>query len=188
MKRFLNRPLRILLINDTLVWIAASMIVPIYAIFVDKIGGDILDAGLAASVFAFVAGTVVIIAGRMSDHVKNLGRVVGTGYMLSGTGFLLYMFVNSVWQLFAVQVLIGLAQASTAPAFDALYTKHIGNKKRASSRWSLWESGNYFAVAIGSAAGAAIVKFGSFDILFVLMACLCYGSGLYILSRPKRVL
>ena len=188
MKRWLNRPLRILLINDTLVWIAASMIVPIYAVFVDDIGGDILDAGLAASIFALVAGVVVLIMGRLSDHIKRLSRVVAIGYLLNGTGFVLYIFVSNVWQLFAVQALIGLAQASVAPAFDALYTKNIGSPKKASSRWSMWEAGYYFAIAIGSALGAAIVKFASFDTLFVIMACLCYGSGLYVLSRPKRVL
>ena len=50
MKRFLNRPLRILLISDTLVLISGAMIVPIYAIYVKKIGGDILDAGVPANV------------------------------------------------------------------------------------------------------------------------------------------
>ncbi len=188
MRRFLNRPLRILLVNDTLVLIAGSMIVPIYAVYVDKIGGDILDAGLAAGVFAMVAGFTAIVSGAMGDRIKHLGRIVGLGYLLSGTGFLLYMFVNSVWQLLAVQVLIGLAQASATPAFDALYTKHIGTKKRASSRWSMWEAGNYFAIAIGSASGAAIVKLAGFNALFLLMSALCYGSGLYILTRPHRIL
>lgn len=188
MKRFLNKPLRILLINDTLVLIAASMIVPIYAVYVDKIGGDILDAGLAAGVFAMVAGVTALIAGKMTDRVKYQGRIVGMGYLLTGIGFILYMFVGSIWQLLAVQVLVGLAQASATPAFDALYTKHIGSKKRASSRWSLWESGNYFAIAIGSAGGAAIVKLTSFDVLFMVMSGLCFISSLYILSRPKRLL
>jgi MFS family permease len=188
MKRFLNKPLRILLVNDTLVLVAASMIVPIYAVYVDEIGGDILDAGLAAGVFAGVAGVTALIAGRLSDRVRHQGRIVGMGYLLSGVGFLLYAFVSSMWQLLAVQVLIGLAQASATPAFDALYTKHIGSKKRASSRWSLWESGNYFAIAIGSASGAAIVELTSFDTLFVIMAALCFGSAFYILSRPKRLL
>ena len=107
--------------------------------------------------------------------------------MLHGIGFLLYIAVHSVQELVAVQILIGLAQASVAPAFDALYTNHIGGPKHAGSRWGMWEAGNYFAIAIGSAGGAAIVKLTNFDVLFVCMALLCFGSGLYILTRPKRV-
>lgn len=188
MKRFLNRPLRILLINDTMVLIASAMIVPIYAVYVDKIGGDLLDAGLAAGIFAIVAGCAVLVTGRISDRSKRKGRILASGYLLSGVGFLLYIFVDNIWQLLAVQALVGLSQAIIAPVFDALYTDHIGSKKRTSSRWSLWEAGYYFAIAIGSAGGALIVKLTSFNVLFMLMAGLCFTSGLYILSRPKRLL
>jgi len=188
MKRFLNRPLRILLISDTLVLISGAMIVPIYAIYVKKIGGDILDAGLAAGVFAMVAGVAVLVAGKWGDHHGRLSRIVGAGYLLNGLGFLLYMFIGNIWQLVGVQALVGLSQACIAPAFDALYTKHIGSQKKASSRWSVWEASYYFAIAIGSGAGALIVKLGSFDTLFLVMAAMCFGSGLYVLTRPKRLL
>jgi MFS family permease len=188
MKRFLNRPLRILLLNDTLVLIASAMIVPIYAVYVDKIGGDLLDAGLAAGIFAVVAGFAVLVTGKISDKSKHKARILAFGYLLSGFGFLMYIFVGTVWQLLVVQAVIGLAQAIIAPVFDALYTEHIGSKKRASSRWSMWEAGYYFAIAIGAAGGAAIVKLTSFEVLFVVMAILCFGSGLYVLSRPKRIL
>jgi MFS family permease len=188
MKRFLNRALRILLINDTLVLIASAMIVPIYAVYVDDIGGDILDAGLAAGIFAVVAGFAVLVTGRIADRSRHKGRILAAGYLLSALGFLLYIFVDSIWQLLAVQALVGLAQAIIAPVFDALYTEHIGGKKRASSRWSMWESAYYFAVAIGAAGGALIVKLTSFDVLFIVMAAMCLCSGLVILSRSKRIL
>lgn len=188
MKQMLNKPLRILLINDTLALIAASMIVPIYAVYVDKIGGDILDAGFAAGVFALVAGVTVLVAGKVTDEIENKGRIIGICYLLSGTGFLLYAVVDTMTQLLAVQVLVGLTQASAAPAFDALYTKHIGNPRYASSRWSIWEASNYFAIAIGSAGGAVIVKLFSFGVLFTAMAGLCFLSGIYILSRARRIL
>lgn len=164
------------------------MIVPIYVAYVDTIGGDILDAGIAAGVFAFVAGCTVLVAGRVSDKMKHPGHIIGVGYLLSGAGFLIHTVVGTVWQLLAVQVLIGLAQACVAPAFDALYTKHIGSKKRASSRWGMWEAGNYFAIAIGAAGGAAIVKFSSFTVLFMVMAGLCFFSGAYMLTHAKRYL
>jgi MFS family permease len=53
-----------------------------------------------------------------------------------GIGFILYIFVNSIWFLFGVQVLIGFAEAFCSPAFDAVYSKHI-TKKRAGREWGL---------------------------------------------------
>lgn len=184
----MNRPLRVLLVSDTLVLISGAMIVPIYAIYVDKIGGDILDAGIAAGVFALVAGIAVLVAGKWGDHHGHLSRIVGTGYILNAIGFLLYMLISNIWQLVAVQALVGLSQACIAPAFDALFTKHIGSEKKASSRWSIWEASYYFAIAIGSGLGALIVKLANFDTLFVIMSLMCFASGIYVLTRPKRLL
>ena len=50
MKRYFNRPLRIILLVDFLALTSVAMYAPIQAIFVQQIGGDILDAGLASAV------------------------------------------------------------------------------------------------------------------------------------------
>lgn len=183
----INRALRVILTTNIFVLIASAMLGPIYAVYVDGIGGDILDAGVAAALFAVAAGVTSLVSGRFADKVKRKHVLVGAGYLLTGVGFLGYIFVDSVWQLFAVQVFIGLVQASYEPVFDGLYTKFIGNVKRASSRWSLWEAGNYFSIAIGSVAGAAIVAYTNFATMFVAMAAFCFISGLYLLVAGRRL-
>lgn len=187
MKRFLNRPLRIILAVDFLVLTSAAMLTPIQAVFVEDIGGDILDAGLASSIFAVVAAGVVMIAGRSSDRVKHKQRLVALGYLATGAGFLAFLWVDSVFKLFVVQAWIGMSQAFMAPAFDALYTDQIGSKRREGSRWGLWEAGNYLAIAVGGAIGGLVAKFWGFDKLFVLMAVICFGCSYYLISRPNRI-
>lgn len=182
----LNKPLKILLITDTLVLIAGAMIIPYYALFVEKIGGDILDAGLAAGVYAVVAGCAALAAGRWGDRVRRKEWIVGASYMVIALCFVAYIFVDSIWTLLGVQVVLGLAQAVYAPAFDALYTAHVGGPRTASSRWGVWEASSFFAIAIGAVVGAALVHYGSFTGLLLAMAGLCLFSGLYLLSLPRR--
>jgi MFS family permease len=163
------------------------MFAPIQAIFVGQVGGDLLEAGLASSVYALAAAVVVIIAGRWSDNQKYKQKIVATGYLLTGLGCLGYLFVDSVWMLFVVQAWIGMAQACMAPAFDALYADQIGSKRKQSSRWGLWEAENYLAIAAGGALGGIIAQFFSFKALFVAMAVLSFGSGLVLLAQPNRL-
>lgn len=188
MKRLLfNKALRILLLTNAMVLIAGAMLGPIYALFVEKIGGSLLDASLAGGIFALAAGITTLIAGRYADKAKEDELIVVWGYFVMGIGFLLYIFVNSIWFLFSVQVLIGFAEAFYLPAFDALYSKHL-TKRKAGREWGAWEAINYFSIACGAAIGGLIVtKFG-FNTIFVIMAILCFLSAIYIYHLPRRVL
>lgn len=187
-KRFLfNKALRILLLTDGVVLFSAAMLGPIYALYVEKVGGDLLNASMAGGVFALAAGITVLVSGRFSDRIKRDELIVVAGYIVIGIGFLLYTLVSSVWWLLAVQALIGFGEAIYVPAYDALYTRHLDHKKTG-TEWGAWEGMKYFATAIGALAGGFLVtKFG-FNTLFVTMAGFCFISAVYVLHLPKKTL
>ena len=66
-----NKALRILLMTDGLVLLATAMLGPIYALFVEKVGGSLLDASFAGGTFAVAAGITVLISGKITDKVKQ---------------------------------------------------------------------------------------------------------------------
>ena len=189
MKKYLfNKALRVLLITNGLILIAAAMLGPIYALFVEKIGGNLLDASVAGGLFALSAGLVSLVFGRLSDRIKHSELVLVLGYALMGTGFFLYQYVESVWHLFVIQVLIGFGEAIYSPAFDKLYSVHLDSKKEG-TEWGAWESMNYFTAALGAFVGGLIVSRFGFNAIFIIMAALSYVSASYLyLLSPKRVL
>jgi len=182
-----NRALRILLITNAMILVADAMLGPIYALFVEDIGGDLLDASLTGATFALAAGITVLITGRLSDRVGEPEIVVAFGYVLIGLGYVLYLFVDSILFLLAVQVVIGLGQATYSPSFDALYSRHLDGHKEG-TEWGMWEAMNYFSIAIGAAAGGLVVRFFGFHTLFLCMGLFCLGSAFYIYRLPRRVL
>jgi MFS family permease len=187
-KQFLfNKALRILLLTNGLILLAGAMLGPIYALFVKQIGGDLLDASFAGGLFALAAGVTTLIAGKYADKNKRNEHIVAFGYAMMGLGFLLYVFVNSIWFLFGVQIIIGFAEAFYSPAFDALYSKHI-TKKKAGREWGAWESMNYFSIAIGAGVGGLIVSNFGFNTIFIVMSSLCFISAIYIFHLRKKVL
>jgi predicted MFS family arabinose efflux permease len=182
-----NKPLRILLFTNSMILLSAAMLGPIYALFVERIGGDLMDASIAGSIFALVAGLTTFVSGKYSDRVKESELIVALGYTIIGCGFLLYTVADSIYFLFMIQAIIGLGEAIYSPAFDSLYSKHLDGDK-SGAQWGAWESMNYFSIACGASIGGLIVTYLGFDTLFILMGTLSIGSALYILQLKREEL
>jgi MFS family permease len=182
-----NKALRILLITNGLILIAGAMLIPIYAFFVEQIGGNLLDAGLTGGVFAIAAGITTLLSGKFTDKSERKGLIVVFGYLTMGTGFLLLIFVNSIWFLFGIQILIGFSTAFYSPAFDVLYTNNVTETK-VGREWAAWEAINHFSVAIGAIIGGFIANSFGFNAIFIIMAILCFISGGYLLCIHKKTL
>lgn len=188
MKRYLfNKAIRVLLFTDSLILFSGAMLGPIYALFVEEIGGDLLDASLAGAAFALAAGITTFITGKFADKIKESELIIVFGYSFMALGFLSYTMVNSIWSLLFVQMVIGFAEAIYCPAFDALYSKHL-NGNRAGSWWGAYESMKYFGTACGAIIGGFIVTNFNFNTLFIVMAVLCFTSAIYIYLLPRKVL
>lgn len=188
MKRFLfNKALRVLLVTNALVLFAGAMFGPIYALFVERIGGDLLDASLTGAIYLLAAGLTTLVAGRYADKVKRPELIVISGYAIMGLGFVLFTLVNSLIALFAVQAMIGFAEAMYSPPFDALYSQHL-TKKKAGREWGAWESMMYFTTAIGAVLGGILVTGLGFNAMFIVMSALCFLSAIYIYFLPRDLL
>lgn len=183
-----NRAIRVLLITNALILLAGAMLGPIYAIYVQKVGGDLMDASIAGFLFAISAGLITLYTGKTADGMKYNDKIVILGYSMIGTGFLLYQYVDSVLGLFMIQILIGMGEAIYSPAFDKLYSKHL-DWGQAGSEWGTWESMNYFTAAFGALLGGALVTAFGFSTLFYAMAFLSFLSGIYLYAlSPRHVL
>lgn len=176
--------MRALLIADGIVLTAAAMLAPIYAVFVDKVGGDIFDAGITAAALAFGAGISAFAAGKYTDRLQNKRMIIVFGMVVMGVGFLLYLLARDVWTLAAIQLFIGLVEPLYSPAYDTLYSRNIVRQNEAEA-WATWTALDYFATGAGALIGAwVVVQFG-FESLFILMASLCFISAIYVLRLPK---
>jgi len=184
---FFNKALRILLSTNALILMAGAMLGPIYAIFVVNVGGDLMDASIAGSIFALAAGLTTLISGKYSDKIKENELIVVLGYSIMGLGFILYNWVNSITLLFIVQAIGGLGEAIYSPAFDAVYSKHLDGH-RSGTQWGAWESMNYFITALGAIIGGLLVTLFSFQLLFTIMGILCFSSAWYIYHLKRSVL
>lgn len=187
MRRLFNKAIRTLLLTNALILVAGAMLGPIYALFVEEIGGSLLDASYAFGVFSLVAGVASLIAGHYSDQLKENELIVILGYAVMGVGFWGYTLVSSILSLLVVQVVIGLGQAIYAPAFDAIYSRHIDGH-RFGREWGAWEAAAHFTTGLGAVIGGLLVVNFGFNVIFVIMGLLCFASAIYLFFLPRSVL
>lgn len=186
-KKKYNPAIRILITVDSIILLAVAMLGPIYAFYVESVGGDLLDASLTGGALAVASGVALLLTGRLADRVKERELVVAAGYCIIGLGFLLFLVVQSIWALALVQVVIGLGKAIDTPAFDALFSSHV-DRRRSGFQWGAWEAMNAWTTAAGAVIGGLVATYLGFPVLFVLMALLAFGSAAYIFCLPRKVL
>lgn len=164
----MQKELKILLFSSALFMLAAGLFGPIYAVFVEEIGGDLLTAGLAYAAFSISAAILIFFISKWEDRVKHQEKLVVFGYILSCTGFLGYLLIQKPWHLFIVQIIFGIGEAIGTPAYDGLYSGHL-DKGKFVSEWGLWESMQWIVTAVAAAVGGFLANVYGFRFLFVVM-------------------
>ena len=97
---------KILLYVSLIASFAIGLLGPIYAIFVEEIGGSILDAGIAYAIFSIFTGILIISFGSTKFFARNTKKIVVIGYFILALGNLGYLLVKSPIHLFIVQVVL----------------------------------------------------------------------------------
>ena len=185
----MQRELKILLLSSALFILAGGLFGPIYAVFVEEIGGDLLTAGSAYAAFAIAAGVLIFFLSKWEDHVKHQEKLVVIGFVFSCIGFLGYLFIRQPWHLFVVQIIFGLGEAVGTPAYDGLYSRNL-DKGKFVSEWGMWESMQWIVTAVAAAAGGLLANLYGFRFLFGIMFIVSLigliTSALLIKKKKKK--
>jgi len=184
----MKRELKLLLLSGSIILFAVGLFGPIYAVFTEEIGGDVLTAGITYGAFAVVAGLTTLLISRLGDKVKNIENLIILGFFFNCIGFLGYLMVTKPWHLFIVQAILGLGAAVGAPAWDALYSKHL-EKGKFVSGWGMWESANWITAGAAAATGGVLAQVFGFRTLFKIMFLLSLIAlfTVVMLKRKKLV-
>lgn len=164
----MKRGLKILLAADGFALFAFGLLAPIYAIFVEKIGGDVLDAGLTYSIYLFVLGVSIYFISRWENHQRHKGKLLAFSYFLFCIAAIGYLFVANKYHLSIVQAIIGIAEAFNSPVYDGLYSKFL-DKGKFVAEWGLYASMRSIVTAFAAIGGGLIALYLGFKTLFIVM-------------------
>jgi MFS family permease len=168
MKFNLRRDSKILLRASLSAYFALGLLIPIYAVFVQSIGGNVLDAGIAYAIFTISTGLFILLFGTSKFFSNHIRTMIVIGYILLALGFLSYLFVKTPIGLFSVELIIGVAMGVLDPAWDAVFSAKL-EEKQGSKQWALWAGSTNIVTGISAVVGGLIVSHFSFRALFLIM-------------------
>lgn len=160
--------------TKTLLWGAniwyfgEGMLGPLYAIFSERVGGDILDLTWAWSAYLVCTGFCYIVVGKLFNKRGFKVQMMVAGYTLNALLTFGYLFVSNPLQLFFIQVGLGIAEAIGTPLWDSLYAASL-QREHETYAWGLSSGQSQIVSGLAFALGGVLVYYFSFELLFIIM-------------------
>ncbi|KKT35774.1 MAG: hypothetical protein UX12_C0002G0011 [Candidatus Collierbacteria bacterium GW2011_GWC1_45_47] len=183
----INKALKVLITYNGLLVFGVMLFGPLYAVFVQNIGGGVLLISISSAVFYLSSALFLWVVGKMGDKVKEKELMLAASYLIKAIGYLGFLIINSALGLILLQMLFGLAEALGSPTFGALFAKHVDGDMEVMeyADWALIAS---LIMAVGALIGGYVVTTLGFGLLFVVISALCFIAFLGIILTPRKLL
>ncbi|NHC37761.1 MFS transporter [Scytonema millei] len=181
----LQKNLKILLYSSNIWYLGEGMFAPIFGLFTQKIGGNILDISGIWAAYLVATGIFTILVGKLSDRNISKAKLMIIGYALNAIFTFCYLFASSQLSLFVVQIGLGIASALATPTWNALYAQYE-DRGNAGQIWGMADGQSKVMTGLAVVLGGVIVNWLSFNALFITMGTIQVIATLYSIQLLKQ--
>ena len=167
---------------------ATGVLAPIYAFYVEKLGGGLLATSTAVAIFSIISGLATIMISRTHLFRNYSDHCLVFGWFMWLLGIVAYLFISSVGTLFIAQIFNGIGCAFSNTAFDAELSETA--KDNLVVGWGLFEGINSITSGFAALAGCAVVSYYGFAALIncmVVIAVISFSLIVRYVLRKKSL-
>lgn len=185
----MNKGARILIWSSNFWNFADGLLGPLFAVFAQKIGGNVLDIAWAWGAYLIVVGICIVIVGYASDRVAKL-PLLFAGYIFTALLTFGYLFVKTPMELFVLQAAMGFAIALSNPTYMSLLGRFSIDGGNEGTTWGWADGRDKIATGLAVFIGGLVVSTWSFEVLFVIMGTLqlVATACIALLFRAEHIL
>ncbi len=160
-----------------MIQVGGVIVAPVLSLFIAELSGgenEATAAGVVLGLGGAVSAVSAIVLGRLSDRV---GRTLILPICVAGAGLSYFpqAFVEEVWQLLILRMLLGVFLGGMMPTANALLVEVSPRSKRGAA-FGLAAAAMAIANAVGPLSGAAIASHWGLRAVFLAT------SGLFLLT------
>lgn len=152
------------------------------------VGGTVLTAGIAGSLFMIVKSLVQLPLSRYVDRHNHKVQLLIVGTFVVSTIPFLYIMASHIYVIYLAQVLYGLGSALVYPTWPGMWSTHL-DKHHESFEWSLYATSVGIGAAVAGTLGAVFAQLFGFVVTFLLVGAfaLCGCFILFALEKHEPV-
>lgn len=162
-----------------------SLVVPIFALYLNDFNVDIVQISLTSTIFMVATAFFLLILSLIGDKIQHKSRLLVLAFILRGIVWVSYIFAKNIEMVYFLQIFAGLGEAVGSTIFAVIVAEHLdeGNHVEDYSIWNLIQ-----AVAGGLAAvfGGFIVQTLGFNYLFGLMGFLALMAAFIFIYGMRQ--
>lgn len=182
-EKFRRKNFKIFTLSNSLMALAVGLFGPFYYIFINDFGGSIENFGIAAGLLVLSGTLFSLFSGKISDKIGRKPFLIVGGFASAIIVFY-YTMINSLWQLYLLQILSGIITADFETAEGSYLGDLTTNEKRGE------EIGRYDAMigifeAIAIFTGGFLAARFGFEFVFYIVSAISLISTLIMLKLKE---
>lgn len=183
----MNKSLKILLGINSVFVLSANLLGPLYALFIENLGGSIAVVSGTWSVMLLTTTLVNFVLIRYGDRVKEHEYFLITGFVFRAIAWIGFVYAQNLATIILLQIVIGLGEAVGSTGFDAIMAEHL-DKSSHIRDYAVWKTISNLLASLATLVGGFIVTWYGFSPMFYFMGTVAIGCAIFTYLLPRKAL
>ncbi len=187
-----GRLVKYFILSDLALLSGWGLIEPVFSIFIIQkvIGATLVTVGISAAIYWILRSVIQLPLANYIDRTpgeKDDFYALIIGLLTVSFSAILFVFVNTQWQLYAVQALHAIGFAFYVTAWPAIFSRHL-DKDRISFDWALDSTAVSVAAGVSGFLGGVIASWTGFSAVFILTSFFSAVAAVILIMAPALIL
>jgi|SRR3989344_2193164 len=175
---------RWLTISQSITILGAGLVFPFYILFIKEVGVSFTEFGIAYGVFTISSALVHKFIGKSCDKFGNKYFLMINSFG-TATMFLIFPIVTNIWQVYGIQVLLGVFGAMQKTSEKTIVANFTEERNRG-ERIGIYHGWLAIFSGVAIIVGGYLADLFTLEIIFYIGSVFLFLSGLAVLKVKEK--